>query len=486
MPPESDLFSRASLQALDLLSSPPPAVLSKGLPSGGARARASLAEERGPGSGANSDLPSSPELPGPSLGDQAVLLLHAAAEVEHALMVQYLYAAWSLDGSPGASDATRAARQAILQVAREEMAHLLSVQNALRVLGAPLNFERQDFPFRSALYPFHFRLEPLGRGALARFVLAELPDVSEVLVPPALLADLRRHAEATERVNRVGALYARLAEVIQALPDAAFRFDRAEQSHPGAWHADDGHGPLLVRAVASKQQLLSLLDDVARQGEGEGESGRSHYQVFVELYLRHYYHAGGGQPRLRALPLAINPTRGDRERAGVEAAARDGSPRDGLPRGHEPRDELTVTRLTHPGARAWALVADEVYRTVLALLAVATSRPLPTEEYTLGREAIAWMHALSAVAQRLVTLPAGTGDLRAGPSFSLPFTLAIPDPASARTAWVGGVLLGLDANLREIARGSLPEEAAELVARLRDGVRATLSALSLPVPKVES
>ena len=150
------------------------------------------------------------------------------------------------------------------------------------------------------------------------------------------------------------------------------------------------------------------------------------------------------------------------------------------------RDELTVTRLTHPGARAWALVADEVYRTVLALLAVATSRPLPTEEYTLGREAIAWMHALSAVAQRLVTLPAGTGDLRAGPSFSLPFTLAIPDPASARTAWVGGVLLGLDANLREIARGSLPEEAAELVARLRDGVRATLSALSLPVPKVES
>ena len=94
--------------------------------------------------------------------DEAVFLLHTAAEIEHALMVQYLYAAWSLP-----ADATGKVgrwRREVLQVAREEMAHLAAVQNLLRFVGGPLNFDREDFPYRSELYPFPFRLEPLEPG----------------------------------------------------------------------------------------------------------------------------------------------------------------------------------------------------------------------------------------------------------------------------------------------------------------------------------
>lgn len=57
--------------------------------------------------------------------DYAILLLHVAAEIEHALMVQYLYAAYSL-GGPQVPAEKRAAVQnwqaIILGIAKEEMA----------------------------------------------------------------------------------------------------------------------------------------------------------------------------------------------------------------------------------------------------------------------------------------------------------------------------------------------------------------------------
>lgn len=99
--------------------------------------------------------------------DEAIFLLHTAAEIEHALMVQYLYAAWSLP-TDSSADVQRW-RGDILQIAREEMAHFASVQNLLRFIGGPLNFDREDFPFRTDFYPFPFRLEPLGRISLARY-----------------------------------------------------------------------------------------------------------------------------------------------------------------------------------------------------------------------------------------------------------------------------------------------------------------------------
>ena len=77
--------------------------------------------------------------------DEAIFLLHTVAEIEHALMVQYLYAAWSL---PRTADRRVARwRGHILQIAREEMAHFAAVQNILRFVGGPLNFDREDLPF---------------------------------------------------------------------------------------------------------------------------------------------------------------------------------------------------------------------------------------------------------------------------------------------------------------------------------------------------
>ena len=67
----------------------------------------------------------------------AVFLLHVAAEIEHALMVQYLYAAFSLGGSEVPKDhwiQVSEWREIILGIAKEEMGHLMTVQNVLRCL----------------------------------------------------------------------------------------------------------------------------------------------------------------------------------------------------------------------------------------------------------------------------------------------------------------------------------------------------------------
>jgi rubrerythrin len=65
-----------------------------------------------------------------------IQLLHIASEIEHALMVQYLYAAYSLDDEhPRERKKVAQWRSLLLSVAKEEMGHLLTVQNVLCLLG---------------------------------------------------------------------------------------------------------------------------------------------------------------------------------------------------------------------------------------------------------------------------------------------------------------------------------------------------------------
>ena len=121
--------------------------------------------------------------PDMSWRDHLVMLLTSGAEVEHALMVQYLYAAYSINGDQ--PDEERRAlvegwRASILSVAREEMGHLLTVQNILVLLGAPVSLGREMMPWDHEFYPFPFSLEPLSREALQCFIYAEMPRLAEI------------------------------------------------------------------------------------------------------------------------------------------------------------------------------------------------------------------------------------------------------------------------------------------------------------------
>src|SRR5947209_841345 len=93
--------------------------------------------------------------------DELLALLTLAAEVEHAFLVQYLYATASLDVQ--GSTVTQQLREMIRTVALQEMAHLISVQNLLLAVGGPdhLHVGRDTLRAKTKDNPMPFALEPV-------------------------------------------------------------------------------------------------------------------------------------------------------------------------------------------------------------------------------------------------------------------------------------------------------------------------------------
>jgi len=65
--------------------------------------------------------------------DEVIFLLRCASEIEHELLIQYLFAAYSIN--PSDRVASRWIDN-IIQIAKEEMGHLITVQNLLLAIGA--------------------------------------------------------------------------------------------------------------------------------------------------------------------------------------------------------------------------------------------------------------------------------------------------------------------------------------------------------------
>jgi rubrerythrin len=63
------------------------------------------------------------------------VLLTAAAEIEHALMVQYPYAAYSVRVADPNQTELETVQNRLTQIAREEKGHLATVQNLLHLIG---------------------------------------------------------------------------------------------------------------------------------------------------------------------------------------------------------------------------------------------------------------------------------------------------------------------------------------------------------------
>src|SRR5205085_3746436 len=162
-------------------------------------------------------------------------------------------------------------KKTLLGIAREEMGHLITVQNLLRLLGGPLIFDREDYPFRSDLYPFHFRLEPLSKSSLAKYVVAEMPVMTKL--SDELEEIIRRATNAAIiPVNRVGSIYARISHFLSPfatghkphLPDSDFLAGvSASQAHYEEW----GNGSaVLVPEVRDRDEALKAIAELAEQG----------------------------------------------------------------------------------------------------------------------------------------------------------------------------------------------------------------------------
>ena len=355
--------------------------------------------------------------------DEMIFLLHTAAEVEHALMAQYLFAAWSV---PQDNATHRQWRRSITDIAKQEMGHLATVQNILRAIGGSLNFEREDYPFRSGFYPFNFRLQPLSVSSLAKYIIAEMPENTDI--PADEMKKIVKRAKAGNEqmtLNRVGLLYKQILDLLDELDDTDFMpHSKPFQAQGSHWFSEfDSSIPLneqvIVSPVANKADARDALCKIAVQGEGmtaclTATVENSHFDRFLKIY-RERDAEGTEEPML---PITPNPnTLG------------------------EPVDdpELEKGRIKNKTARRWAQLFNLRYRMLLAYLShyfylagdVEAGGNLTPRGFLRNRALFGEMPNLSIITAELIKMSqsddGGSNAPFAGPPFEMDYTLAVPD-----------------------------------------------------------
>jgi hypothetical protein len=379
----------------------------------------------------------------PTPRDKAKILLDSAAEVEHALMVQYLYAAYSLKGSdeapPEFEDVLdegfrRSWPQTLRAIAREEMGHFMTVQNLLIFLGLAPNFEREDCPPRDDLYPFRLKLQPLTRASLAKYVAAEAPGDATGIQD---IIDLATEKAGT-MVNRVGILYgllglvfarqdqidpgatedARWNAIVRAIRDAAYQQD----CEPGHWHLPDRElhpetfeqqadpddwnvGQLRVHRVKDRALAVDAIRDIGVQGEGPTSGDETaHFEQFLRIFR-----GGDGLPPFPPQGSWV-PTR----QVPINPKAED------------------FARLR---PRGWAELANERYALLLGFLYHYLFATGEVRQILTGWIFAEMRSRLGFIARELTSMPLfadpSSSDRAAAP-FKLPEQLTLPDDERAR------------------------------------------------------
>ncbi|MDI3287284.1 ferritin-like domain-containing protein [Polyangium sp. 15x6] len=351
--------------------------------------------------------------------EEAIELLRIAAGVEHSLMVQYLYAAFSFD------DIRNPLAKTIRTIAEQEMAHFATVQNLLRVLGAEPFLGRRDDGPPSELDPLPFHLEPASRVALAKYVALEMPSLD--LVPPELRNEVQAIlAEANDAVpgdvHRVGAIYMKIYWLFQKEdgPEGPLMLT-PEMGMPAGWHiralrpraevlpyqtnATEWSGSVphfYVDPVGDRADAFKALYRIMAQGEGLLDDDDSHFHAFLEGYRS----VVATPPRI--LPVPTNPSLSTEPHTDAE------------------REQ---NRITNPLSRMWAELFDVRYHLLLLLIGLSLSTPASDEaraRYVDG-SLDEMKTGIARVTRRILQLPrkeggAPDGD-RAAPAWSAPDTL---------------------------------------------------------------
>jgi hypothetical protein len=216
------------------------------------------------------------------------VMLRSAAEVEHQLFIQYLYAASSLRDPLAAG--------IVADIAVEEMGHLLTVNNLLIALDGDPYFGRgPDNPTTPTDDPFAFKLRAASQSTLAMFTAAESPGPTTLnswfarveLARILKIADtpLGRHP-----VQRVGALYQRIVELLtsESSLDEAFasatQYFSIQASPREAWSRAGVSRRMIVEPIANRREAIIALNKIMTQGEGFLNDDQSHFTRFRRVY----------------------------------------------------------------------------------------------------------------------------------------------------------------------------------------------------------
>jgi CDGSH-type Zn-finger protein/uncharacterized Fe-S cluster protein YjdI len=325
--------------------------------------------------------------------------LYEAAELEHNLMCTYLYAAFSLKDADDGLSAEQAAatarwRRTIIDVAIEEMGHLVAVWNITSALGGTPRFGRGNFPLDPGYLPAGVivKLAPFNEAVLQHFIYLERPkDSTEPdgagFEPP---VHYRRGGQ-PPRLTPMGIDYETVGDFYVSLGESVTRF----VERVGEKAAFCGDPTLQLSAaeidlggakpVICAKTVLHAFDAIVRQGEGaQADSEGSHYQKFSAIRRELHALKAANKSFQPAFPAAVNPV---------------------LRR--PPRPEGRVWIENEDAAQCVDL-ANAAYGLMVRLVAYSycVPRPAPAKAVALDL-GIGLMAAMTLLAERAVRLPAG-------------------------------------------------------------------------------
>jgi hypothetical protein len=393
--------------------------------------------------------------------EQLLHLLAEAAEVEHTLMCSYLYAAFSLKraGEPGVTnpqgEALERWRKAIINVAVEEMGHLVVVANLTVAVGGCPHFGRPAFPVEPGYFPsgIAVRLTGFGPETLEHFIFLERPQGEAGEDAPAFEQDdyVREQARpglmpSAQDYATIGHLYDAISANLEVLDqqmgrEALFLGDAGSQIGPAVIDLE-GVEPITCLADASR-----AIDVVVEQGEGSsGDRDDSHYRSFLAI-----------RDELETL------TRADPEFAPAWPVA-------DSPVLRQPADADGKVFVDDTDAARLLDFACAVYGLLLRCLVQSFGREGPNrqaEQKALVSGAIDLMHVLGDASTRLTRLPASPAldGVNAGMSFTMLRGVEPLLPGTVERRLLGeraAALVGTDAGIGEHAKGALNRAAATL------------------------
>jgi CDGSH-type Zn-finger protein/truncated hemoglobin YjbI len=345
-----------------------------------------------------------------------IYMLCEAAELEHGIMCQYLFAAFSLEQreeeglSAEELEAVTRWRRTISHVAAEEMLHLALVHNLLSAIGAAPHLGRPNLPAPAHHYPagVNLTLVPFGEAALRHFMFLERPEgmalegASGIDWPVHEAVALMAEGDIVPQPQdfaTVGHLYRSIEQGFSHLAEKLGERNLFVGPTRAQASTRDFRWPELV-AVSDLASAQQAIDTILEQGEGaRGHWEQAHFGQFVRI-LDEY------RQKLAANPN-FDPVRPVRF-ATVRRCEHDSS----------------VPRISDPVTARCADLFNVSYEILLQMMQryFAHTEETDGQLSTLAGATIALMlRVLKPLGDLITTLPLGpeSPGLNAGPSFEL-------------------------------------------------------------------
>ncbi len=228
-----------------------------------------------------------------------IYMLCQAAELEHGIMCQYLFAAFSLKESEDEgltpeelAAVTRWQRQ-ILSVAAGEMLHLALVHNLLSAIGAAPHLTRPNLPAPAGHYPAGVQLAllPFGEAALRHFMYLERPEGMDLQDADGLAAmqtalpsvNPRDIVPTGQDFRTVGHLYRSVEAGFRHLTEK-YGEDWLFTGPPRAQATPALFGWPNLLPVTGLDSACAAVEEIVEQGEGpRGHWRDAHFGQFVAI-----------------------------------------------------------------------------------------------------------------------------------------------------------------------------------------------------------